>query len=137
MPPGKRSTTQRCHLHRKVVPERIERRQRRELTPQPFDRRLPDLLGLLQVLQPVTTEIDERGLGAEVVAHQVGRRLREQHLTIPPARPQPRTTDDDSLAEVVPLVAQLRLARVHRHPVPQLGARRPHRSIQCSLSSDC
>src|SRR5439155_6048179 len=63
-------------LHRQVVREVFERAQRREAALEPGGRELEDVLGFLEIFEPVGAEIDERnGSSAEI-----SRRLRQQYL---------------------------------------------------------
>ena len=70
-----------------------------------------------QVPQAHRSQVDQLGV-AGIVGRQRRRRRRQQDLAAVGAGPQPGATDDGP-AHVVALVAQLRLAGVHRHAHPQ------------------
>ena len=53
---------------------------------------LPDPLGAGRITQVVHTEIAQRGVGGEMIGHNAGGDVRQQHLTRMATRPQPRRT---------------------------------------------
>src|SRR6185503_13798569 len=80
---------------------------------------LEDALGPAQVLEPVQSEVDERRVGRQTAADEIGGCTGYEHLPSGADRTQARATDDRG-PEVVPCVAQLDFAGVDRHPYPEL-----------------
>ena len=130
---------QRRQLQRQVLPERVQRHQRRKPHLQIRVRQLPHPLRAPEILQPVTSEIDQVGASRQIVDHQRSRHVRQQHLPAVTARPQPGTADDRQ-PEIVALVTQLRLTGVQRHPDRQPTTVRPwlraQRTLGCQRRCD-
>ncbi len=75
-----RASDQRRALRRQVAGERVERPQRRKVRRQSGMLDLEHDLGPAQIPQPMTTQLREAKGRWKGVPHQVGRRLRAQHL---------------------------------------------------------
>ena len=102
--------------------EGIQGQERREVTRQVGMHDLPDPFRPAEVLQAVSTEVDERDAVPQSIGDEPGRDVRDEHLPAVPAGAEAGAADDGQ-PEVVPLVAQLGLAGVHGHP--HGAARRP------------
>ncbi len=74
-----------------------------------------------EVAQAVHAKVDEVAAIGQVVRHQLRRGGRQQHLAAVSDRAQASAADHRG-AEVVALVAQLRVPGVQRHPHPQRRA---------------
>ena len=70
------------------------RGQRREVRRQIADDELEQMLGAIEVLQPVLTEIPERDIGRQLVGDQLARGARDQHLPAVAGRADPRRAVD-------------------------------------------
>ena len=81
---------------------------------QVFHDELEDALGTDQVAQPMLAQVAQGDGGWQMVAHQLGGRLREEDVTAVPSRQQAgHAVHRRSEVVSVPLV---RRARVQRHP---------------------
>ena len=78
---------------------------------------------MLDVLQVLLPEVDDRDSVGELVAEQRARRLRKQDLAAVAGRADARGADD--VEPEVALVADRRLAGVQAHPDADLAALRP------------
>ena len=94
--------------------ELIQRPQRGEVVGEIGMDQLPHPFGTAQVAQAVHTEITDGGVGGEMIGHQAGGDVRQQHLAPMGTGPQPGAADH-RMTDVVVCVAQLRFAGVHRH----------------------
>ena len=81
------------------------------------------MLRLVEVLEPVLTEVAQADLRGPVVAEQLARRLRHEHLAAVPGRADARRTWTPM--PDVALAAHAGLARVDAHAHAQLGALGP------------
>ena len=111
-------TDERRQRDRQVVRGAVERSQRRERRSEVGVDELKDLLGARQITEPRRPQRNEIHARRQHITDQHRRRLREQDLTTMPAGPQSRAARDRP-ADVVPVVSELRLARVDRHPHQQ------------------
>ena len=115
-----------------VVGQRVERAQRLERRRHVAARRRKDLLGAPEVAQAMHAQIDQLHAIGQAIDDEIVRRARQQRLPAVRDRPQPRAAID-RLAEVVALVAQLRLGGVQRDPHPQRRRGRPRLRVQRGL----
>ena len=108
---------------RQVVRHRVERPDRREVALEILDNQLPEPLGLIEILEPMDTEISELGALGERFPDEGARRVGEEHLAaVPDAGDAAGAVNVES---DVPLGAEAGLAGVHAHPDPDLDVVRP------------
>ncbi len=96
---------------------------------------LPHPLGTTEVLQPMRTKIGEVHAVRQLIEDQPRSRVRNEDLVTVPDRSQ-ASASDHGLTEVVPFVAQLGFAGVHRHTHVELRPCRPGLSGEPSLGID-
>src|ERR1700722_2908192 len=105
------------HLHRKVVGNRAERPQLREVRLEPRMAELPDPLWSAEVLQLVDAERAKRDIGRQMVGYEIVRRVGDQSLSAMGDSPHSRAADDGP-SVIVRRIPQIRLAGVKRYPDP-------------------
>ena len=122
---------ERAALRREVRPKPAERPQRREIGRQPADRQVVEVLGMLNVLQPVPPQIPQGHALREVMLHQAPSGDGHQHLAA-----VARRRDAGGPVDVDPHVvvtAMPALARVQAHPYAEREAQWPGRGGQLTL----
>jgi hypothetical protein len=125
-----------CQLHREVVRQILERRQRRVAARHLRVPQLEDPFGPPEVLQPVQAEVGECRAAGRAVTDEVDGRARDEHLAADADRAQPSATNDRG-SEVVALVAEFDLARVDGHPHRDRRGIRPRLGLQSQLCVAC
>ena len=110
-----------------------QRGQSREVRRQIADDELEEVLGVIEVLEPVLPEIPQRDAGRQLVGDQCARGARDQHLPAVPGRADPRRAVHVQAHVIV--LPDLSLAGVDTHPHahldalgPRLGGERPLRA---------
>ena len=110
-----------------------QRGQRREVRRQIADDELEEVLGAIEVLEPVLAEIPERDVRRQLVGDQLARGARDQHLPAVSGGADPRRAVHVQTDVIV--LPDLRLAGVDAHPHahvdalgPTLGRERPLRA---------
>ena len=88
--------------------------QRREVRQEIADDELEELLGAIEVLEPVLAEVPERDVVRQLVGDQLARGARDQHLSAVAGRADPRGAVDVQTDVVV--VSDLGLAGVDADP---------------------
>ena len=120
---------------RQVGAARAQRAERREVSWEVGHDQLVDLLGPVDVPQPVRAEIDELDRCSEPVAGEIGGDRRADDLAAVPDGQDPRHPVERR-AEVI-AIAGLRGPDVERHPHPERAGLAPGRVAERSLGGEC
>ena len=116
-------THERRELKGEVVRPGVERPGRREVGREALDHEVVEVLGLVDVFQPVFPEVPERGTLGKATLHEPPRGLGDDDLPPVGRVGDPRAPVHVDSDIVVP--ARNPLARVQTHPDPQGRARGP------------